>query len=279
MDEILPETTIEQISTFTKWIKSFLTWNNLLRVVIAVVVLLVLWIVYRLIIRGVKRVKSEKMTLNRQQMIMRAVKYAYWILVVMYVLSLFGVKLSAIWGAAGIAGVAIGFAAQTSVSNLISGLFVITEGSLKVGDFIVVDGVSGIVDEVKLISVRIHTLDNQMIRIPNSKIIDSSMTNNSYHSIRRMTLNVSIAYNTDMPKALEALEKAPALCDKVLTDPAPAVWFDGFGESGINMTIAYWFNSTDLVAAKNQMYCAMKKVFDDAGIDIPYNKLDVNLLK
>lgn len=279
MDEILPETTIEQISTFTKWIKSFLTWNNLLRVVIAVVVLLVLWIVYRLIIRGVKRVKSEKMTLNRQQMIMRAVKYAYWILVVMYVLSLFGVKLSAIWGAAGIAGVAIGFAAQTSVSNLISGLFVITEGSLKVGDFIVVDGVSGIVDEVKLISVRIHTLDNQMIRIPNSKIIDSSMTNNSYHSIRRMTLNVSIAYNTDMPKALEALEKAPALCDKVLTDPAPAVWFDGFGESGINMTIAYWFNSTDLVAAKNQMYCAMKKVFDDAGIEIPYNKLDVNLLK
>ena len=279
MDEILPETTIEQISTFTKWIKSFLTWNNLLRVVVAVVVLLVLWIVYRLIIRGVKRVKSEKMTLNRQQMIMRAVKYAYWILVVMYVLSLFGVKLSAIWGAAGIAGVAIGFAAQTSVSNLISGLFVITEGSLKVGDFIVVDGVSGIVDEVKLISVRIHTLDNQMIRIPNSKIIDSSMTNNSYHSIRRMTLNVSIAYNTDMPKALEALEKAPALCDKVLTDPAPAVWFDGFGESGINMTIAYWFNSTDLVAAKNQMYCAMKKVFDDAGIEIPYNKLDVNLLK
>ena len=279
MDEILPETTIEQISTFTKWIKSFLTWNNLFRVVIAVVVLLVLWIVYRLIIRGVKRVKSEKMTLNRQQMIMRAVKYAYWILVVMYVLSLFGVKLSAIWGAAGIAGVAIGFAAQTSVSNLISGLFVITEGSLKVGDFIVVDGVSGIVDEVKLISVRIHTLDNQMIRIPNSKIIDSSMTNNSYHSIRRMTLNVSIAYNTDMPKALEALEKAPALCDKVLTDPAPAVWFDGFGESGINMTIAYWFNSTDLVAAKNQMYCAMKKVFDDAGIEIPYNKLDVNLLK
>ncbi len=279
MDEILPETTIEQISTFTKWIKSFLTWNNLLRVVIAVVVLLVLWIVYRLIIRGVKRVKSEKMTLNRQQMIMRAVKYAYWILVVMYVLSLFGVKLSAIWGAAGIAGVAIGFAAQTSVSNLISGLFVITEGSLKVGDFIVVDGVSGIVDEVKLISVRIHTLDNQMIRIPNSKIIDSSMTNNSYHSIRRMTLNVSIAYNTDMLKALEALEKAPALCDKVLTDPAPAVWFDGFGESGINMTIAYWFNSTDLVAAKNQMYCAMKKVFDDAGIEIPYNKLDVNLLK
>ena len=279
MDEILPETTIEQISTFTKWIKSFLTWNNLLRVVIAVVVLLVLWIVYRLIIRGVKRVKSEKMTLNRQQMIMRAVKYAYWILVVMYVLSLFGVKLSAIWGAAGIAGVAIGFAAQTSVSNLISGLFVITEGSLKVGDFIVVDGVSGIVDEVKLISVRIHTLDNQMIRIPNSKIIDSSMTNNSYHSIRRMTLNVSIAYNTDMPKALEALEKAPALCDKVLTDPAPAVWFDGFGESGINMTIASWFNSTDLVAAKNQMYCAMKKVFDDAGIEIPYNKLDVNLHK
>lgn len=279
MDEILNETAIEQISTFTKWVKGFLTWDNLAKAIIAVVVLLLLWIVYRVIIHGIKRVKSEKMTVNRQHIIMRTVKYAYWILVLMYVLSLFGVKLSAIWGAAGIAGVAIGFAAQTSVSNLISGLFVITEGSLKVGDFIVVDGVSGIVDEIKLISIRIHTLDNQMIRIPNSKVINSNMTNNSYHATRRMTLNVSVAYDTDMPKALEALEKAPALCDKVLADPAPAVWYDGFGESGINMTVAYWFKSADLVAAKNQMYCAMKKVFDEAGIEIPYNKLDVNLLK
>lgn len=277
--EVLTETSLKQISTFATWFKSFLTWGNLVKAIIAVVVLLVLWIAYKLILRGIKRIKSDRWTANRKHIITRIVKYCYWIIVIMYVLSLFGVKFSAIWGAAGIAGVAIGFAAQTSVSNLISGLFVITEGSLKVDDFIVVDGVSGIVDEIKLLSVRIHTLDNQMIRIPNSKIIDSHMTNNSYHSTRRNTLNVSIAYDSDMAKALEALNKAPSLCTKVLSDPAPAVWFDGFGESGINMTIAYWFNSSDMLAAKNEMYIAMKKVFDEAGIEIPYNKLDVNLKK
>ena len=198
---------------------------------------------------------------------------------VMYVLSLFGVKLSAIWGAAGIAGVAIGFAAQTSVSNLISGLFVLTEGSLKVGDLIIVGDVTGIVDSINLISVRVHTLDNEMVRIPNSTIINANLMNKSYHSKRRLTLSVSISYDTDMAKALETLAKAPGLCPTVLQTPEPAVWFDGFGDSGINMTVAVWFKPDDFLKTKNDLYIAIKKVFDKAKIEIPFNQLDVQIKK
>ena len=134
MNEIINETAIEPISSFAAWIKQYLTIDNLIKAVIAVIVLLVLWVVYKLTLRGVKKIKSERWTPNRKQTLSRVIRYCYWILVVMYVLSLFGVKLSAIWGAAGIAGVAIGFAAQTSVSNLISGLFVLSEKTMKVGD-------------------------------------------------------------------------------------------------------------------------------------------------
>lgn len=271
------ETFLAQTTTFINWIKSFLTWENLFKAVGAVLILLAMWIIYRLILRGIKKIPAEKTSQHRQMIIKKIVKYSFYIIVIIYVLGLFGVKLSAIWGAAGIAGVAIGFAAQTSVSNLISGLFVLTEGSLKVGDVIIVDGITGIVDAISLLSVRVHTLDNQMVRIPNSSIINNSLTNNSYHDKRRLTLNVSISYNNDMTTALEALKKAPALCPSVLTDPEPAVWFDGFGDSGINMTIAAWFKPVNFIQAKNELYIAMKKVFDEAGIEIPYNQLDVKI--
>ena len=271
------ETMVNQTSSFFKWIKSFLTWENLFKVIGAALIIFILWLVYKLILRILKKVPAEKTTPQRTMMVKKIVKYVFYVIVVMYVLSLFGVKLSAIWGAAGIAGVAIGFAAQTSVSNLISGLFVITEGALKVGDTIVVGDVTGIVDSINLISVRVHTFDNQMVRIPNSTIINSNLTNNSYHKVRRLTLSVDISYDTDMKKALETLSKAPELCPTILKDPAPAVWYDGFGDSGIHLVIAAWFKPANFIQTKNDLYIAIKQVFDEAGIEIPFNQLDVKI--
>ena len=271
------ETIITQTSTFIHWIQSLLTWENLFKVIGAVIILLAMWIVYRIILRGIKKVSLEKTNEHKQQIAVKFVKYIFYISVVIYILGLFGVKLSAIWGAAGIAGVAIGFAAQTSVSNVISGLFVLTERSLKVGDTIIVNGVTGIVDSISLLSVRVHTYDNQMVRIPNSTIINSNLTNNSYHDKRRITLGVSISYDADMKTALEALAKAPALCPTVLEEPAPAVWFDGFGDSGIDMTVAAWFKPENFLQTKNDLFIAIKKVLDEAQIEIPYNQLDVKM--
>lgn len=273
------KTFIEHTSSFVVWIKNLLTWDNLFKLLGAIIILGIIFGIYKIILRTIKKIPPAKTTPQRTAILNRIVKYAFYICVVMYVLSFFGIKLSAIWGAAGIAGVAIGFAAQTSVSNLISGLFVITEGALKIGDTIIVDGVTGIVDSINLISVRIHTLDNQMVRIPNSTIINANLTNNSYHTCRRLTLKVSIAYESDMRIALEALSKAPELCPTVIEEPAPAVWFDGFGASGIDMTIAVWYKTQDFLQTKNDLYISIKKVLDEANIEIPYNKLDVKVLE
>ena len=271
------ENLLSKTETFIAWIKSFITWNNLFKLIGGILFVVVLWIAYRLILRGIKKTKSEKMNIHKQQMLTRFVKYVFYVIIVLEVLSLFGIKLSALLGAAGIAGVAIGFAAQTSVSNLISGLFVLTEGSIKIGDAVTVDGITGIVDEINLLSVRIHTYDNQMVRIPNSTIINSNLTNISYHAKRRITISVSIDYSTDMQTALEALKKAPGLCPTVVEDPAPAVWYDGFAASGINLTVAAWFKSSDFLQTKNDLYIAIKKVLDEAGITIPFNQLDVKI--
>ena len=271
------ETIITQTSGFIHWCKSLLSWENLFKIIGAVILLFLMWIVYRIVLRGVKKVPLEKTNQHKQMIAVKFVKYVFYASVVIYILGLFGVKLSAVWGAAGIAGVAIGFAAQTSVSNVISGLFVLTEGALKVGDTIIVNGITGVVDTISLLSVKVHTFDNQMVRIPNSSIINSNLTNNSYHDKRRITLGVSISYDADMRFALEALSKAPELCPTVLQEPAPAVWFDGFGDSGIDMTVAAWFKPENFLQTKNDLFIAIKKVLDDAKIEIPFNQLDVKV--
>lgn len=275
--EAATQTFGHQLTSLWVWIRSHFTWSNLFKLLGAALVILIIFFIYKLITRGIKKVPAEKMPVQRSMILTRLLKYIFFIVVVMYVLSIFGIKLNAILGAAGIAGVAIGFAAQTSVSNLISGLFVITEGAIKIGDTITVDGVTGIVDSVNLLSIQIHTYDNQMVRVPNSTVINSTFTNISYHPKRRMTVNVSVDYNTDMKTALEALQKAPELCPTVVSEPAPAVWFDGFAESGINLTVAAWFKSSDFLKTKNDLYIAIKTVLDEAGITIPFNQLDVKI--
>ena len=269
----------DKTSSFLSWIIGFLTWKNLFRLIGSLFILFVIWIIFRLISKAIRRVPEAKLPAQRAEIVIKFIRYLFYITIVLYVLGLFGINLKAIWGAAGIAGVAIGFAAQTSVSNLISGLFVLTEGSIHVGDTIIVGDVTGIVDEVKLLSIRVHTYDNQMVRIPNSTIINSNLTNNSYHNKRRLTLKVGIDYSTDMKLALETLKKAPALCPTALKNPEPAVWFDGFDSSSINIVVAVWFKPVDFLQTKNDLYIAIKQVLDEAGISIPFNQLDVHLDK
>lgn len=267
----------DKTDSLFSWIKSFITWEHLFKFIGSVFILFIIGIFFRIIAKAIRRVPESKLPAQRSTVILRFLKYCFYVIAVLYILSLFGINLKAIWGAAGIAGVAIGFAAQTSVSNLISGLFVLTEGSIHVGDTIIVGDVTGIVDEVKLLSVRVHTYDNQMVRIPNSTIINSNLTNNSYHNKRRLTLKVGVDYSTDMRKALKTLQKAPSLCPTVLEDPAPAVWFDGFDASSINLVVAVWFKPVDFLQTKNDLYIAIKQVLDEAGISIPFNQLDVKI--
>ena len=268
----------EQTSSFLTWIKGFLTWENLFKLIGALIIIFIFWIIFRLIVRGIKKVPEKKLPKTRSLILIKFLRYIFYIVIVMYVLSLFGVKLSAIWGAAGIAGVAIGFAAQTSVSNLISGLFVLTEGAIKIGDTIIVDGITGVVDSINLISVTVHTLDNEMVRIPNSTIINTNLMNKSFHSKRRLTVTCPIAYGNDLQLALDTYLKAANDCETVLKDPAPAAWIDKFGDSGIDITVAVWFDPKDFLKTKSDLHIAITKEKALAGLETPFNRLDVSMV-
>lgn len=271
--------TLGKISTvFITFCKGFLTWETLFKILGILLVVLIITVIFILIRKGILKGLSVRLDGNQLKMVHKLIRYVYFVVIVFYILSVFGVKLSAIWGAAGIAGIAIGFAAQTSVSNFISGMFVLGERTMKIGDYISVGGVSGTVDSIGLISVKIHNTENQLIRIPTSTIINTIFQNNNFYSQRRMNFCVSVAYDTDMTKALETLRSVPEQCPTVLKNPASVVWYDGFGESGINMTLAVWFAPDDLIQTKNDVFIAMKKAFDKVGIAIPFSRIDVSII-
>lgn len=256
---------------------AYLTWGNLMKVVVAFISVLVFYVVYRIIKHIIKKQAAPRVEKHTYMLINKFVSYVFYVIIVMYILSLFGINLKAIWGAAGVAGLAIGFAAQTSVSNLISGIFVLSEKAMKIGDFIQVGDVFGTVDSVGLLSVRVHTLDNQMVRIPNSSVINSNLVNFNHYDIRRFVFDMPISYDSNMEKALEVANSIPGKCPVVLQNPVPCVYFDGFGDA-INIKIAVWFNCSDLINAKNQMYAAIVNTCREQGIEIPYTHYDVKIL-
>ncbi len=262
-------------------LKEYLTWGNLAKLITSLIAILIFYIIYRVIRGLVKKNVAKKVQPHTMVLINKMIAYVFYVIMAVYILGLFGIKMSAVWGAAGVAGLAIGFAAQTSVSNLISGLFVLTEKTMKIGDFISVDGVNGTVDSIGLLSVKIHTLDNQMIRIPNSTIINTKLQNFSTYDYRRYVFEVSIDYGSDLDKALEALKKVPAKCPTVINDNpayAPCAAFTTLGDSAINMNLIVWCKNVDFFATKTDVCMNVVKTFNEEGINIPFNRMDVTLL-
>lgn len=273
-------TMAEQTKTLLHYdeLKQYLTWGNLVKVIVSVLTIFLFYVLYRVIKKLFNKQNKEKIKAHTLMMINKAFSYLFWILIIMYVLNLFGINLSAIWGAAGIAGVAIGFAAQTSVSNIISGVFVLSEKAMKIGDFISIAGESGNVDSIGLLSVKIKTLDNQLIRIPNSTIINSNLKNFNAFNTRRLVFQIPISYECDLQKELSAIQKVPAMCKTVLKDPAPAVFYDGFGDAGVNLMLAVWIKSSDLIQTKNDIYMNIMTVCNEEKVTIPYMRYDVKIL-
>ncbi len=258
-------------------LKDYITWNNLFKVAISIVALLVFYTLYRIIKRIIKKRVAVKMEPHNAQMLSKAISYVFYILMGMYILSLFGIDLKAIWGAAGVAGLAIGFAAQTSVSNIISGLFVVSEKTLKIGDYIEVGGVAGTVDTIGLLSIKIHTADNQMIRIPNSTIINNNLINYSRFPKRRFVFEIPIGYDMDLKYVYNVVSKIPAKCKSVIKDPAPLLFYDGFGDA-IKLKLAVWFNNGDLFAVKTEVYTEIVKTCREENVTIPFTHYDITIL-
>ncbi len=191
------------------------------------------------------------------------------ILVVM-VMGQLGLSLAPLLGAAGILGVALGFASQTSVSNIISGLFLIAEQPFKVDDIITVGNTTGIVMSIDMLSAKLRTFDNQFVRIPNETLIKTEVVNLTRFPIRRFDALVSVAYKEELGKVREVLMEVAEKNEYTLAEPEPQVIFNAFGASSIDLQLRVWGQSDEYLLLKNSIYEEVKKHLDEADIEIPF---------
>lgn len=200
----------------------------------------------------------------------KAVFYLLIVLTAILALSLLPVDLTGVLAAVGLLGFAVGFAAQTSFSNIISGLFLIFEGSFRVGDLIQVGDVTGTVLSIDLLSVKVRTLDNRFVRLPNESLIKGNLINLTRYDIRRLDLKVSIAYGAPLRKAVEILDRLANDHLFILKKPDPSVSIEGFGESGIDIMVRVWVDRAELLLARTEILLSIKEALDAAKIEIPF---------
>ena len=181
-----------------------------------------------------------------------------------------GFDLSVLLGAAGILTVAIGFASQTSASNVISGLFLLGERPFAVGDIIRVNGTVGEVLSVDLLSVKLRTFDNLFVRIPNETMIKSEVTNLRRFPIRRVDLQIGVAYKEDLRRVREVLMEVAARNPLCLEEPAPLIIFQGYGDSSINHQFSVWAKTEHFLDLRNSIPVEIKEAFDAHNIEIPF---------
>ena len=181
-----------------------------------------------------------------------------------------GFDLQVLLGAAGVLTVAVGFAAQTSASNLISGLFLALERSFKVGDAITVGNTTGEVLSIDLLSVKLRTFDNRLVRVPNETLVKSDITNLTRFPIRRADLVVGVAYKEDLAKVRDLLLALVDGLPWVLEEPRPVVWVTGFGASSVDLQVSCWLEASDFFQQKSDLFEAIKRGLDEAGVEIPF---------
>ncbi len=213
---------------------------------------------------------NQKLPKQVLTLLSRTIRSIIWVLVLVQGLRAVGVDVISILGAAGVLGVAIGFASQTSLSNLISGVFLVSERSFKLGDYISVAGEEGSVESINLLSVYLRRPDNSLVRIPCETLIKSPVTNITGSPRRRIDMDLGVDYSSDLTKVKEVILDVIKQEPELLDTPAPTVMFSGFGDSSLNLHIGAWCKTEVYHGLRYRLATAILERFNKEGINIPF---------
>ncbi len=222
------------------------------------------------------KVIQNKFSTQSEMLIKRSIYYLGVIIILITVLNELGFKISALLGAAGIFGIAIGFASQTSVSNIISGIFLISEKPFIIGDSIQIGNTTGTVISIDLLSIKVKTVDNRFVRIPNENMLKSEVTNITRYPIRRLNLNLTVAYNDDLDKVITVLQQIAFKEPMALKNPEPVVLIEQYLATGIHILFGVWSTQDNIIPIKNLLMLKIKDEFAKQGIGIPYTYIAVS---
>lgn len=209
----------------------------------------------------------------------QATRWLVLVLAVLAVLGVFGVQTTTFAAVLGGASLAVGLAFQGTLGSFAAGVMLLVFRPFRVGDGIKAAGTAGKVEEIGLFTTTLDTPDNRRIIVPNGAIFGSTIENVSYHGERRVDVPVGCAYDADIDATREALVKAAASIEGQAEGRASQVFLVGLGASSVDWQVRIWSTAADYWATHEATVRAVKRELEAAGIGIPYQTIDVNLVK
>jgi small-conductance mechanosensitive channel len=227
-------------------------------------------LISKIITLYLRKTLKDKVSKDVGETIVKFFYYGTIIIVSISALERMGIQLSGLLLAGGITGIILGFASQNIVGNLISGIFLIIEKPIKIGDQVEIDKISGFITDIRIISTLIRTYDGLLVRIPNQQVFTSNITNLVGFPVRRFDFTIGIRYSDDADQAIflikDLIDKEPF----ALLNPAPSVHVSELGESSVNVIVRIWAPISEWFTLKTNLVLSIKKILQENGIEIPF---------
>jgi small-conductance mechanosensitive channel len=203
-------------------------------------------------------------------MIGKVISFAIYIIGISTAFAIIGFNLTGFLFAGSVAGIVIGFASQSIVGNFVSGIFLIIERPLKIGDQVNIDDIDGYVEDIRVISTTIRTYDGLYVRIPNQTVFTSKLTNYVGHLVRRFEYIVGIRYSDDADKAISITKAVIEEEPFALKKPSPDVFVDNLGDNAVIIKVRIWAPATEWFKLKMVLLWKIKKALEEQGIEIAF---------
>jgi small-conductance mechanosensitive channel len=250
----------------------YIVYGNikLSEILIALLVLVVGLVLAKIITSYLRRSLKTKLNKDRLELLIKIVYYLLITVTVVWVMSALGIKLSGLLVAGGFLGIIIGFASQSIVGNLVSGIFLTIEHPMKIGNAVNIDGTIGIVEDINIISTRLRTFDGLDIRIPNEKVFTTSITNYVSNIARRFEYSIGVRYEDDAQQAISLIRGFLATEPFVLVNPAPLVFVAKLENSSVNIIVKIWSPVSQWYSLNMRLLWELKKILEENGISVAF---------
>jgi small conductance mechanosensitive channel len=252
-----------------------MTWG--LRVVAALVLAIVGWLLARWVARRVQRLAEGRVDRTLVSVLAKIARFGVLAIVLVAVLGELGVDTASFLAFLGAAGLAIGLALKDTTSDIASGIVLLALRPFSVGDAVLIGSTGGVVDEIGIFQTTLVTFEGVPVVIPNSKVRSSEIQNYARSGRRRIELTISIAYGADVDRAIAVMHEVVKGDERILHDPAPLIDVADLADSSVDVLVRVWCVADQFFPTKLALGRRIKQGLDAAGIEIPFPQRVVHM--
>lgn len=251
---------------------------------IHIVISLAAWFIGKRIIKAVLKFLKKSFERSRMEdgvaaFLLSIIKFALYFVLLILICQFLGLETSSVIALLGSAGLAVGLALQGSLANFAGGVLILVMKPFMVGDYIIVGSMEGTVLSIDIIYTKLQMVDNKTVIMPNGKLADSDIINVTRQDKRRIDIEVGVDYSENIQKVKHVLDSIVQSQQEILRDEPVDIVVGQLGSSSVDMVIHVWVKKEDYWNVRWELLEKIKETFDQEGIVIPYNQLDVTLKK